>query len=142
MSKFCSFRLRQIKNSEIDHELIWLSVSIACLIGGIVWINLSIPVPQCIFKSVTGIPCPTCGTTRCIIYILSGEFQKAFKINPLAYIGILFIIIYNCYALITVVFRLPRFRDITLTGHSKFAIRTLIILIFIGNWFYLICCLK
>lgn len=142
MSKFCSFKFRQIRKSEIDHELIWLLVSIGCLVGGIVWIYFSIPMPRCIFKLFTGIPCPTCGTTRCIMYILKGEIHKAFNINPLTFISILFIFIYNCYALITVVFRLPRLRDIVLSRRSKVAIRVFIILIFVSNWFYLICYLR
>jgi hypothetical protein len=39
----------------------------------------------CIFKNVTGIPCPSCGATTGIIHILHGELQAALASNPLAY---------------------------------------------------------
>lgn len=44
-------------------------------------------------KYVTNIPCPSCGSTRAILSILSGEFSKGFYLNPLGYILILIILI-------------------------------------------------
>ncbi len=40
----------------------------------------------CIIKGVTGIPCPSCGSTRSTVSILNGEFKRALYINPLGYI--------------------------------------------------------
>jgi len=37
----------------------------------------------CFFKSVTGIACPGCGTTRAVNFFLVGDFLNAIKINPL-----------------------------------------------------------
>lgn len=39
----------------------------------------------CLFKSVTGFPCPSCGTTRGINAVLHGEWQQALFYNPLSY---------------------------------------------------------
>jgi len=37
----------------------------------------------CNFKRVTGVPCPTCGTTRAVIALTSGDVTQAFVLNPL-----------------------------------------------------------
>ena len=37
----------------------------------------------CLFKAVTGIPCPSCGITRSILLFISGDFQSALLMNPL-----------------------------------------------------------
>jgi hypothetical protein len=36
----------------------------------------------CIFKNVTGFPCPSCGTTRAIQLILQGKVIKSLYMNP------------------------------------------------------------
>lgn len=40
----------------------------------------------CLFKSLTGIPCPSCGITRSAIALVSGNFKEAVNINPLGII--------------------------------------------------------
>ncbi len=40
----------------------------------------------CPFKTITGIPCPACGSTRATILLFKGEFEAAFWLNPLVYI--------------------------------------------------------
>ncbi|HTX17260.1 MAG TPA: DUF2752 domain-containing protein [Bacteroidota bacterium] len=37
----------------------------------------------CLFKEVTGLPCPSCGTTRSIELLLHGDLPGAFVTNPL-----------------------------------------------------------
>ena len=39
----------------------------------------------CMFRNVTGIPCPSCGSTRSVLAILKGEWQGAMLLNPLGY---------------------------------------------------------
>ena len=46
----------------------------------------------CLFKKATGFPCPSCGTTRSVVYIINGEYESAFQYNPLGYI-VLFIMV-------------------------------------------------
>lgn len=37
----------------------------------------------CIFYRFLGIPCPTCGITRAVKYLLVGDFYNAFYFHPL-----------------------------------------------------------
>ena len=37
----------------------------------------------CPLKRFTGIPCPTCGSTRAVVCVLKGDFVGAFRYQPL-----------------------------------------------------------
>jgi hypothetical protein len=47
----------------------------------------------CIFKIFTGIPCPSCGSTRATLLLLHGEFAKSILINPFGIITNLLILL-------------------------------------------------
>ncbi len=40
----------------------------------------------CVFKHATTLPCPSCGTTRSVLAIFSGDFNTAFMMNPFGFI--------------------------------------------------------
>ncbi len=40
----------------------------------------------CLFKIVTGLPCPSCGSTRSVLSLINGNLMDAVKINPLGLI--------------------------------------------------------
>ena len=37
----------------------------------------------CLFKKVTGLPCPSCGTSRAVLLLAHGEFRESLMMNPL-----------------------------------------------------------
>lgn len=39
--------------------------------------------PACLFRALTGWPCPTCGGTRCLIALAALDWKRAFLLNPL-----------------------------------------------------------
>lgn len=63
---------------------------IACF-AGYIWLfynvnavsNTNSGIEICTFKRLTTLPCPSCGSTRSVIALLTGDFQKALLINPL-----------------------------------------------------------
>lgn len=38
--------------------------------------------PKCIFKTLTGYDCPSCGGQRALHLILNGDVKRAFMLNP------------------------------------------------------------
>ena len=48
----------------------------------------------CPIYLLTGFPCPSCGTTRSIYWILRGEPVLAFRFNPLGFITLVFLAIW------------------------------------------------
>lgn len=48
--------------------------------------------PRCIFLEM-GFLCPACGGTRCVYNIASGNFLKAFTLNPFIFLLVLYVIL-------------------------------------------------
>jgi hypothetical protein len=63
-------------------------------LAGYVWLGWNVIetashpfVPSlCLFKDLTGIPCPSCGTTRSLVALIHGNLKEALEINPLGLI--------------------------------------------------------
>ena len=52
--------------------------------GWIVLSRLAISVPvKCLFRAVTGVPCPACGNTRAVVTFFKGNILEALYYNPL-----------------------------------------------------------
>ena len=124
--------------NEPDHELIWLAVSASSIAGGAVWLAFALPWPRCAFLAVTGLPCVTCGATRCAIAFLRGDFLSALRWNPLAFVAFCALIAFDLYAAIVVVGRTPRLRIVDWTIAQKNAGRIVVISLLALNWIYLL----
>jgi uncharacterized protein DUF2752 len=48
--------------------------------------------PVCIFRLLTGLQCPGCGSTRAMHQILHGHLATAFTLNPLLLVSIPFLL--------------------------------------------------
>ena len=73
--------------------LLWLTAVLSSLALRPLWLALAPNLRPCIFRSLTGIPCPTCGTTRAATAFLSGDLSGAFIANPLAALaGVVFVV--------------------------------------------------
>ncbi|MDR6845190.1 DUF2752 domain-containing protein [Flavobacterium granuli] len=44
--------------------------------------NSGLDLTVCVFKRVTSLPCPSCGTTRAVSYLFNGEIVKSLFLNP------------------------------------------------------------
>lgn len=51
----------------------------------------------CIFHEITGLDCPGCGITRCLFHLINLRIDEAFKVNPLVFILLPFIVAYFLY---------------------------------------------
>ena len=51
----------------------------------------------CIFHEITGLECPGCGITRCILSMLKGNFIEAFHYNMLIFVSLPFVVFYTIY---------------------------------------------
>ena len=124
--------------TEIDHELIWLSISLGGLGLAAIWFALQLPWPHCMFLAITGHPCLTCGATRSAIAFFHLDFWNALKWNPLFFIALCGLSIFDAYAFAILVARAPRIRIIQITTTEKSLLRLVAILVLISNWIYLL----
>ena len=54
-------------------------------LAGYVWIGWSVVAGTpnvCLFKEVTHLPCPACGTTRSLLLLMNGHFTGSLLVNP------------------------------------------------------------
>src|SRR5450432_295361 len=129
---------RPLAPREIDHELLWLIVSCATFAGLASWVAARLPTPQCAFRSLTGLPCITCGATRAAIQFFHGHFAASFLFNPLAFLALCSLLALDVYALAVIAARAPRLRLGNFSRAEKRLARLLGIILLAGNWIYLL----
>jgi hypothetical protein len=69
---------------------------------------------SCPFYQFIGLPCAGCGMTRAVSFALTGQFARAFYLNPLAFVIILFVIYCLFYRYIKGT-KIPKFAGIIIT---------------------------
>jgi hypothetical protein len=79
-------RINSAAEPALDRTPVWAFAGMFLLLAGarlsLVW---PVPLPFCLLKRITGIPCPFCGTTRCLQACSRFDFGAAFYWNPLAF---------------------------------------------------------
>jgi hypothetical protein len=78
-------RISSATNSSVDRSPAWAFMGVLVLLAGArVSLAWPLPLPFCLLKRLTGIPCPFCGATRCLQSCSRFDFASAFFWNPLA----------------------------------------------------------
>jgi len=115
--------------------LLWLAAAASALALRPLWLAVTPLLRPCVFRSITGFPCPTCGTTRAATAFLDGNLIAAFTANPLAAaMGFLFVV-GAPLAVLWAVARLPVPElPLPLPGWMRIGAITLIA----ANWIYVI----
>lgn len=129
---------RKLAPQEIDHELVWLTVSLGTGAGLAAWLAAPMPAPECIFHSLTGLPCFTCGATRAAIQFFHGHFGTSLLYNPLAFIAFCGVIVFDFYALTVLIAGTPRLRLVSLSRSERNLARCAAVLLLASNWLYLV----
>jgi hypothetical protein len=124
------------KTGEIEYGIIYGGVFLIAL-----FIARTMPVlplaPSCVFRELTGIPCPTCGATRSVVDLAQGEVFAAFRMNPLIALCFFNAILVFFYSLITLAFDLPKLNMI-LSSKEVNSVRVGAIVLILAQWIYLI----
>jgi hypothetical protein len=129
---------RRLAPLEIDHEKLWLMVGGAslCLLG-VALATPGIQLPRCVFKTATGLPCPTCGVTRTVIALSRGDLSRALFMNPLAAVACGIGLVYLLYAGVVLALGLPRLRPVVSPATARHLRITTVTLLAV-NWAWLI----
>src|SRR6266699_6674286 len=116
-------RRHQLEPGETDYELIWFTVSVGSLSLAATWFALGMPWPRCAFHELIGLPCVTCGMTRCAIQFFHGHFLAALKWNPLVFTALCGIMAFDLYAFAILTTRAPRLRISFVTQRARTFVR-------------------
>src|SRR5262245_34419762 len=93
-------------------------------------------VRTCMFKTITGIPCMTCGSTRALGRLAHLDFMGGLRVNPLATVTLLTLFVAGVVNMTL----LPSGRTLRLDASSRewrWMIVSGLVLLFV-NWIYLI----
>ena len=109
------------------------------LLGGLaVWLLRldRLPFAVCLFKSLSGLPCPTCGSTRAVARLFAHDPAGALAMNPLTSLGALAV---AAWALVDLAL-LPRGRALSVELEPRLAarLRVAAVVAFLLNWIYLL----
>lgn len=105
--------------------------------AAVVFLHLDrLPFALCIFKGLTGLPCPTCGSTRALGRLFSLDLAGALAMNPFATLVALLMV---GWALADLAL-LPRRQalGLELSPRLGFALRVAALFLFLANWAYLV----
>jgi hypothetical protein len=128
-------RTRPTTTDERQLAFLWLAAAVSAVALRPVWLALAPNLRPCVFRSWTGIPCPTCGTTRSATAFLDGDFVASFAANPMAAAaGLLFVV----GAPVAVVWALARWPVPVLGSPLPRWVRIAAFALILANWAYLI----
>lgn len=91
----------------------------------------------CVFKNITGIACPSCGSTRAVVLLTEGKITQAALTNPLGYLIAFFMLALPFWLLYDAVTQKTtfynRYRAAEKVISSRWIIAILILLV-LSNW--------
>lgn len=106
------------------------ALTLCFILGARVVETFSLPLPRCTFRALTGLPCLSCGTTRCLTALSHFDLMLAFHFNPLA--------TSLAMMLLASPLILPLRASLRLSACSKKCLTTFGIVAVAVNWTYLI----
>lgn len=110
--------------------LLWLSL-VAVSVG--LSVRAGQHVSLCLFKHLTGLPCPTCGLTRGFLAAMHGDFLGGWLFNPLFFSVI---ILFALDALMRMLF--GKVIRPQLSRRGRIAVWSVVAAAFAANWIYVI----
>lgn len=78
-----------------DRQLAWLwgAAAFSAVVLRPLWFAVAPALPACPLRTLTTIPCPSCGSTRAGLALLHADVAGALRLNPLAALaGIAFVV--------------------------------------------------
>ena len=98
-------------------------------------IEEGVPMLPCLFKRLTGIPCPGCGTQRALVLLFQGKWYESLMMNPLGILLVVLAVVFVCWGLYDLsVHRRTLHRAL----HSRWPNYTVVIaaLLTLANWIW------
>jgi hypothetical protein len=102
--------LRPLGDGELDHERLWTGVFALGVFVAFATPPWLVSRLFCPLKAATGVPCPTCGSTRAVQALMHFDIAAAFQLNPLTTLALGAWALFALYGAVVVIARLPRLR--------------------------------
>ena len=106
--------------------------AVAVVVAGAVFLapRVGLSLPECRLRAATGVPCPTCGSTRLLEALAAGDVAGAASANPLVFAGLLVIGLWAALSLAG--------RRLVLTGREKWWFAAFAVAAVAARWAYVV----
>lgn len=71
----------------------WLWLIPLVLIAGYLLQMVGLAHSPCVLKTIVGLPCPTCGSTRAAMLLFKGRIREALAMHPLIFLSLILILL-------------------------------------------------
>jgi len=127
----------------LTRNRLYIFLGLSCF-AGYIWLFVNYKysereIAACLFRHVTGVPCPSCGSTRSVLYFFNGEFFSSLYSNPLGLIVAAIMLLapfWIAFDLVSKRDSLFRFYKNTEKVFQKSWVAIPAILLIIGNWIW------
>lgn len=99
-------------------------------------VQWNLPMPVCWMRLLLGVPCPACGSTRCLLAWSRFDLAQAFQLNPLVCLAVVGTIAWCALWLAARLLHHP-FSDGFWRGKNPTPRLALLAVVVALNWFYL-----
>jgi hypothetical protein len=65
----------------------------------LLWTRAGLPLPRCAFRALTGVACPTCGSTRMLQALAEGDVPRAAAASPLVFLALVLLAAWTALSL-------------------------------------------
>lgn len=111
-----------------------VGVELVVFVSFFVLRSLHVAIP-CVFKFVTGIPCPGCGTTRAIEALLRGQIGLALWYNPVAIVVLVYLLALPWVALYDAWRQTSYLQKVARTPIRWYGV-VLLVVVMLANWWW------
>ncbi len=129
---------KALRPQRVNHEAIWGPLAILALLVARFFPFHLVSLGVCPWRALTGIPCPTCGGTRCMMELTRLDLAAALAMNPLVTLAGLGAAAYAVHALGVWLLGWRRWRPSVSSPRAQRALRIGTVAALLLNWAYLI----
>lgn len=111
--------------------------------AGIIWVVCSglglLTFSPCPFHLLTGLPCPSCGTTRAILALFDGAWLDSIWINPLGILSVTALVVSTLLLLLERILYTPLVGPLStrcILFIQRRSVAAPLILLVLANWFW------
>jgi Protein of unknown function (DUF2752) len=126
--------LKKRASGDIVFGLIYGTITILALIA-VRFLPVLELMPSCVFRTFTGIPCPTCGATRSLVHLANGNLSASFGMNPAIALLLFAALLMFAYDVATL-FSGSRI-SLSLSPREATLMRAGAVVVLLANWAYL-----
>ena len=129
------FLFKKRSGNDVEFGLIYGGIALLLLCAARLLPVLDF-LPSCPFHDLTGMPCPSCGSSRSLVHLAQGDIASSMSMNPLAALCYMAAICWFLYTLVSLVLDIPRI-TVQFTEKGKSTARFSALFFVFINWLYL-----